>query len=467
MKPTKKALLLLGVLCLSACRGVLEVHVEQERASPPPPLGKVAYVAGGDVWALDLDSEQRTRLTRDGRNSYPAWSADGRWIAYSKDDILWAFDTSQGKERAISETSTAQFAWSPAGERLAYLSPAGVLDLWDASEQRSQILVPADPAATLIRFAWNRDGNGLVYEAQGVWSSRLGEVSLHGTSSTLYESANSQRAPHLADWSPDGRWLLFWAGPLSSEAEMDGLPFCLLAAGGAPRCLQEKVLLHADGFSWSPENRLAFAAGGGRETWVNKGLAWVDPRDTPLTLNWLVKPEEQAVSYPAWSPDGRRVAYSAGPPVAAAQAYERRDAALAARGIWTVDVAGGKKTQLTHDEGYRDERPLWSNDGGHLLFARLGQGGASLWLMEPDGGAMKRVVDELTPLPDATGEYGYIDWSSWYDWWRVPVAPQVPAAPLASPTWTATLKVTPEALPSGLPLPGSPTRGPATSDEGR
>lgn len=40
------------------------------------PLGKVAYIAGGDVWMKGLKTSRQARLTRDGRNSHPRWSAD-------------------------------------------------------------------------------------------------------------------------------------------------------------------------------------------------------------------------------------------------------------------------------------------------------------------------------------------------------------------------------------------------------
>ncbi len=73
------------------------------------------------------------------------------------------------------------------------------------------------------------------------------------------------------------------------------------------------------------------------------------------------------------------------------------------RRIFVVDAQGdAQPQQITDEPGYRDERPLWSTDGGHILFARMDDDSrASLWLMPSDGGNPQQVVEELTPLPGA------------------------------------------------------------------
>jgi hypothetical protein len=77
---------------------------------------------------------------------------------------------------------------------------------------------------------------------------------------------------------------------------------------------------------------------------------------------------------------------------------------------------------MTNDGRFRDERPLWSSDGQRVLFARLSEADASLWLVRADGGNLRQLVPELTPRPDSLGDYGYIDWRGTWDWWR-PLAP--------------------------------------------
>ncbi len=70
------------------------------------------------------------------------------------------------------------------------------------------------------------------------------------------------------------------------------------------------------------------------------------------------------------------------------------------------------------DAAYRDERPLWSADSSHILFARLDQKGrASLWLIRNDGSELQPVVDELIPAVEWFDYYGYINWDGYFAWW--------------------------------------------------
>jgi dipeptidyl aminopeptidase/acylaminoacyl peptidase len=419
-----KLFLVVSLLWLAGCLGVLDVQIEREPAAPAPALGKVATIAGGDVWLVDLDSSQQLRLTRDGRNSHPLWSADGQWLAYRKQDTLWVNRVATGEELQVSRSSVDSFTWSPQENRLAYLSAAAGLSVWDHNDRSSRTLLAADTALTLASLAWHPNGQRLAYQTGGItWG--LNQIALDGTSPLVqYTAPNAQMLPHLAGWSPDGRQLLAWLGPGSALYQADGLPLCVLpVVGGEPRCLaDERVLLWPDFVAWSPvTNQLAFIAGAGRETWVNKGLAIVADAGT-FETRWLVAADEQAPLQPDWSPQGERLVYSAGPATPAQVAYAQRDGALAQRRIWTVEVASGLRRQLTDDNRFRDERPLWSADGQHILFARLSETEASLWLMTADGRSLEQVVPELTPRPDPVGEYGYIEWPALWDWWR-PGAP--------------------------------------------
>lgn len=412
----RNRLLLLSLVLLIGCRGVLEVRFEREPPPLAPVLGRVACIAGGDVWVVDLDTEQRTRLTRDGRNSRPRWSADGHWIAYQKGDQLWVVEVGSGKEELVSEQPVSELAWSPVENRLAYLSIARGLVIWETDRQNIQTLVESEGGITLRHIAWDPTGKWLAYEReQGEW--RLSKVSLDGTSFTVYTTDDPTHSPSLAGWSADAEWLLVWVGPASALARDDGLPLCLVPAlGGAPRCLEQKMLLHSDWLSWSPDGQLAFIAGEGRETWVNKGLALMAPASS--AIHWLIDHTEQSPIQPAFSPDGKRLAYSAGPPTPAEAAYARRAVALAQRRIWVMDVSSGQRRRLTNEDRFRDECPSWSSDGSYILFARLGEEGASLWLMESDGSNLRQVVSELTPKPDPTGKYGYVNWQVLWDWWQ-------------------------------------------------
>ena len=95
------------------------------------------------------------------------------------------------------------------------------------------------------------------------------------------------------------------------------------------------------------------------------------------------------------------------------------------RKIWLVDASGtAQPRQLTNDSRYRDEEPLWSPDGGHILFGRMDyEGQTSLWLMESSGSGPVEVCrlqisDALGNENSWFGFYGYTDWRDAFDWRR-------------------------------------------------
>jgi Tol biopolymer transport system component len=90
---------------------------------------------------------------------------------------------------------------------------------------------------------------------------------------------------------------------------------------------------------------------------------------------------------------------------------------LLERRIWVRDLGDDVPRQLTGDPLYRDESPFWSADGEQLFFLRMTRDGrVSLWVIATDGGAPRRLVDELTPAPDWFANEGAPDWAELFSW---------------------------------------------------
>jgi len=465
------AVTLLFSMALTACGSVLEVGVETTPTtdaaatatvpalatqvatlsiSTPTPmlsLGKLAYVQGGDIWvkALRCGSGQALpdgkpqRLTTDGRNREPRWSPSGQWLAFRKDDHhVWLMSADGNSAHSLNEGAAVDaFAWAPADDRLAYVA-SGEMRAINADGTDPATLVPQSlpdrDLGQVGHIAWSPDGAWIAYEwiesqpDQPLTYEGLWKVSSDGgRRAELYASGAPEKGVALlAGWSLNGQYILFWQGDILSASLLSDGPtlYSLPAGGGEPIELVDNVLVHDDFVAPAPQGDwLAVAAGYYRATWTNKRVAVVEAGGDELA--WLTD-ESVAAFSPAWSPDGVRLAYVAMPDRSDLVSGEEIRLVMMERRIWIVNAQGESQLQqLTDDPAYRDERPLWSAHGSHLLFVRLdAEDRASLWLIPAGGGDPRRVVDELTPLPGQGsgwfGYYGHIDWDQLFDWWPEP-----------------------------------------------
>ena len=99
---------------------------------------------------------------------------------------------------------------------------------------------------------------------------------------------------------------------------------------------------------------------------------------------------------PAWSPDGRELAYVS---------FEQQKAA-----VWLQDVASGQRRVLANFRG-SNSAPTWSPDGRQLVLSLSRDGGTQLFSIGRDGSGLKRLTQssaidtEATYAPDGRTIY--------------------------------------------------------------
>jgi Tol biopolymer transport system component len=135
--------------------------------------------------------------------------------------------------------------------------------------------------------------------------------------------------------------------------------------------------------AWSPDDRrLAVTrrdSTGDLQVWL------VDAVSGEARALTAFPKERGRPQWPAWSPDGRRVAVQAG-------TYSREQPETSTADIWVIEVATGEATCITKRERpWLDETPSFLPDG-RIAFQSTRAGRFDVWIMRPDGTHPRRVT---------------------------------------------------------------------------
>ncbi|MGE0229729.1 MAG: LuxR C-terminal-related transcriptional regulator [Dehalococcoidia bacterium] len=425
-------------------------------------LGKLVWVRDGDLWVRTLPDGEPRRLTSDGSNSLPRWSPSGEWVLYTHGPVgddaqSWVVRADGSGRRRVEATQFYASQWKPGEDLLLLVRPDGAVVVEDVATGSAHTVIDPYSSTTEGRAVvpwWTPDGARVAFVEErwpreesdsrggpsGDERTYVGLRVVDADGSKSRELVNLGAAPReqIAPLGFAGDSLLF--AQLSADAGgggavIDGAALLSVSvSGGAVQNLGVRVALLSGVTDRYGEDALA-VIGDGRESWTHKRIAVVVPRGR---TTFLTATRFAAVSA-RWSMDGARVAYVSAPDLGAGE----RDRALAARRIWVMDADGSDARQVSPDEEYRHEAPRWSNDGEHILFARLTLDRCSpswtLQLLDVRDGSMREVASGLpriaaynerpvvNEIPECefggaggvvTDTYGNVGVAWAYDWWQ-------------------------------------------------
>ena len=164
------------------------------------------------------------RVTVDGNNRSPIWSADGTRVTFTSDrqgdaGLFWqAADGASVAERLTRPSSGERHiaeSWSPDGETLLFdVLTSDRHSLWTLSmRDRKTAPLAGLEARTPMRASFSRDGKWIVYAIprDGQMTVQVQPFPATGAKHELLVQGTDRA--HDAVWSPDGRGLYYIAGP--------------------------------------------------------------------------------------------------------------------------------------------------------------------------------------------------------------------------------------------------------------
>jgi TolB protein len=215
----------------------------------------VVDASGGEPLRLTSHVNVPT-LTLSTGNGSPAWSPDGRQIAFVADQIdgpseihVMNADGTDVRRLTDSPDRKAGPTWSPDGTRLAFWTDFEGVDVWvmraDGSEQRNL----TDSPSYEVEPVWSPDGTQLAFTRFGDAGIQIVVINADGSSERVIHDSPD----HVSTlrWSPDGQRIAFVSGNPERNSDI-----VVINADGSELRKLTDTSLSESGPMWSPDGAL-------------------------------------------------------------------------------------------------------------------------------------------------------------------------------------------------------------------
>lgn len=405
----------------------------------------IVFVYANDLWIVGKDGGDALRLTsNEGAESYPHFSPDGKWIAftgqYDGNTDVYLIPTEGGQPKRLTWHPGADqvTGWTPDGESILFAtSREGVLPSRESkiySISKNGGAETALPVPRAVAGEISEDGKYIAYQQIGFWDPewrnyRGGQakpiwiVDLKNFALTMTPQPDNERHTDPV-WLNNIVYFLserdyannVWSfNPTNSELKQ--LTFHTdfdaksIDAGGGQLVYEQggylhvlnpttgqtkKLTIHVRGdFHWSRPRweevrpttlqNASLSPTGQRALFQYRGEIFTVPKEKGDWRN-ISNSSGAADRYPAWSPDGKRIA-------------------------WFSDASGEYQLMISDQEGLEKPKtiaipnptffyqPAWSPDGKYIAFTDTDY---NLWYTDVTTGVTKKADAERYAHPNRT-----------------------------------------------------------------
>lgn len=387
----------------------------------------LAYVRveddGESIWVKQVATGSSVQMLPPSSGGYRslAFSPDGKYLFFRElADPGAIFQTTPfgGTQKKVAENAWSDFSVSPDGKQLAFARRDTARDVsllmvsnLDGSGESELASRPGGGGFRGGSPAWSPDGERIVIAVSSLEEPRPVMVSIETSTGKLTElPTHDWREITRSMWLPNGKQIVIAARSRdepTSQLWMFDYPdgkirrltndleayfwTSVSADGKVFVTRQQRIFAHlwhfpnADpkkakqltfgernfdghaGMAATPDGRIVFTVFDGKTT--DLFSMTLDGERTQLTAN-----AGRDNTWPAVSPDGRRIAFTT--------------ARTKARQVWTMDADGTNQRQFSFGEEPRQSgaNPAWSPDGLEIYFIRSDRGPTSIWKTPAKGG---------------------------------------------------------------------------------
>jgi len=350
-----------------------------------------------DIYVMPARGGASVRITEDPASDYrPAWSYDGRWLAFDSDRTgrweTWVIgitpDGKPGSAPVQVTRGSGNGTWTRDG-KIAYAAETGQTRIYIANTDGSQETPLTKLKDLNVSPRWSPDGKTIAFAANYGAQARRTAVW------TMPSAGGDEKFLAVGifpDWSPDGKEIAFASElrRLEETSPHRAIISIIPANGGEPR----EIMNYSGELSnldWSPDGRqMVFSYNRvkdgphpipdsrekGRDIYIISAMGG-EPKRLTRTDN-----EFHIFLSPCWSPDGKRIAFLWGNMAGAQETGQPSEPAR----IYTMNVEGGEFKLVT------DENPsywfCWSRDGKYIIFPNSSR---ELFKVPAEGGKAEKL----------------------------------------------------------------------------